>query len=77
MTWNVPVVCIPSCRLTHPRVRPQSRQFTDALAALKADYTKHMRTVLDELDSEKKSRLVMQVQLDRLDKLVKDMNFSV
>ncbi|XP_043204299.1 SH3 domain-containing kinase-binding protein 1-like isoform X10 [Amphibalanus amphitrite] len=54
----------------------QSRQFTESLTALKADYTKRMRTVLDELDSEKKARLVMQVQLDRLDKLVKDMNFS-
>ena len=55
----------------------QGRQFTEALTALRSDYTKKMRTVLDELDSEKKARLVMQVQLDRLDKLVKDMNFSV
>ncbi|XP_037082171.1 CD2-associated protein-like [Pollicipes pollicipes] len=58
-------------------VRESARQFSEALTALRADYTKRMRTVLDELDAEKKSRLVMQVQLDRLDKLVKDMNFTV
>ena len=55
----------------------QGRQFQEALTALRADYQKRMRTVLDELDAEKKARLVMQVQLDRLDKLVKDMNFTV
>ncbi|XP_033116838.1 SH3 domain-containing kinase-binding protein 1-like isoform X3 [Anneissia japonica] len=55
-------------------MKKDMKALKDMMTSMRSDLRKEMKSLMEEVDEEKKLRMNMQVELDRMKKLVKEMN---
>ncbi|XP_071954658.1 SH3 domain-containing kinase-binding protein 1-like isoform X7 [Antedon mediterranea] len=55
-------------------MKKETKALKDLMSSMRADFKKEMKSLMEEVDEEKKLRMNMQVEIDRMRKLVYDKN---